>query len=137
MPTAPVKSKFAFEPTIEAALTNMKIIEEHGFNLENVFKSEPNSTIQPRFEFRDQDIVSKFFDISTDGEKLKNICFKGVDYPFRKDAVMSDEMRIANAEYWLTKGNSTKIRQSFCPNLTWMQPAFAYWSFLNMRCYVE
>ena len=110
MPTAPVKSKFSFETTIEAALTNMKIIEEHGFNLENVFKSEPNSTIQPKFEFRDQDIVSELFDLSTDGEKLKNICFKGVDYPFRKDVDLSDETRIADAEYWLAKGNNNSAR---------------------------
>ena len=62
MPTAPVKSKLAFDTTIEAAMTNMKIIEEHdGFNLENVFKSEPKSTIQRKFEFRDQDIVLETF----------------------------------------------------------------------------
>ena len=106
MPTAPVKSKFAFDTTIDAAMTTMQIIEEHGFNLENVFKSEPNSTIQPKFEFRDHDIVSELFDLLTDGEKLKNICFKGVDYPFRKDVDMSDETRIADAEYWLAKGSN-------------------------------
>ena len=81
----------------------MKIIEEHGFNLENVFKSEPNSTIQPKFEFRDQDIVSE--------KTLKFMWLKGVDDPFRKDLDMSDETRIAeDAEYWLTKGNNNSAR---------------------------
>ena len=89
MPTAPEKSKFSFETTIEAAL---------------------NSTNQPKFEFRDQDIVSELFDLSTDGKKLKNICFKGVNDPFRKDVDMSDETRIADAEYWLAKGNNNSAR---------------------------
>ena len=60
----------------------MKLIQDHDFNIDNIFKSEPDSTIQPKFEFRDQSIVSDLFDLSTDGEKLKNICFQGVTYPF-------------------------------------------------------
>ena len=101
MPKKPVKSKFIFENTIEAAESNMTLIQEYYFNIDNTFKSEPESTIQPKFKFWDQSIVSDLFDLSTDGEKLKNICFQGVTYPFRDDMDTSDETRIADAEYWL------------------------------------
>ena len=110
MPKKPVKSKFIFENTIDAAESNMKLIQDHDFNIDNIFKSEPDSTIQPKFEFRDQSIVSDLFDLSTDGEKLKNICFQGVTYPFRDDVDTSDETRIADAEYWLEKGNNNSAR---------------------------
>ena len=110
MPKKPVKSKFIFENTIEAAESNMTLIQEYDFNIDNIFKSEPDSTIQPKFEFRDQSIVSDLFDLSTDGEKLKNICFQGVTYPFRDDVDTSDETRIADAEYWLEKGNNNSAR---------------------------
>ena len=91
---------------MEAAVANIKLIEEYDFKLENVFSSEPNSTIHPKFEFRDEQSVSNLFDLSTDGEKLKQICFKGVDYPFRNDIDASDDTRIQDAEYWLEKGNN-------------------------------
>ena len=110
MPKKPVKSKFIFENTIDAAESNMKLIQEYDFNIDNIFKSEPDSTIQPKFEFRDQSIVSDLFDLSTDGEKLKNICFQGVTYPFRDDVDTSDETRIADAEYWLEKGNNNSAK---------------------------
>ena len=76
MPKKPVKSKFIFENTIKAAESNMTLIKKYDFNIDNVFKSEPNSTIQLKFEFRDQNIVSDLFDLSTDGEKLKIYVFK-------------------------------------------------------------
>ena len=82
MPPKPTRSKFIFENTIDAARANMKLIEEHDFNINNIFQSEPDSTIQPKFEFRDQGIVSQLFDLSTDSEKLKHICFACVTIPF-------------------------------------------------------
>ena len=51
MPKKPVKSKFIFENTIDAAESNMNLIQEYDFNIDNIFKSEPDSTIQPKFEF--------------------------------------------------------------------------------------
>ena len=110
MPPKPTRSKFIFENTIEAARANMKLIEEHDFNINNIFQSEPDSTIQPKFEFRDQGIVSQLFDLSTDSDKLKHICFDGVTYPFRDDVDTSDDTRIADAEYWLHKGNNKSAR---------------------------
>ncbi len=106
MPLPPTKSKFNFENTMEAAEANIQLIEKYHFKIEDVFTSEPDSTIQPKFEFRDEKLVSNLFDLSTDSEALKQICFKGVDYPFRKDIDASDETRIQDAEYWLEKGNN-------------------------------
>ena len=110
MPKKPVKSKFIFENTIEAAQSKIKLFEEFDFSIDNMFKSEPDSTIQPKFVFRDQSIVSDLFDLSNNGEKLKNICFQGVTYPFRDDVDTSNETRIADAEYWLKKGNNKSAR---------------------------
>ena len=53
----------------------MKLIQEYDFSIDNIFKSEPDSMIQPKFEFRDQGIVSDLFDLSTDGERLKKYMF--------------------------------------------------------------
>ena len=53
MPPPPTKSKFTFENTMEAATKNMELIERFNFRLEEVFASEPTSTIHPKFEFRD------------------------------------------------------------------------------------
>lgn len=106
MPPPPTRSKSTFENTIEAANKNIELIAKLNFRLEEVFASEPTSTIHPKFEFRDEKLVSKLFDLSTDGEALKQICFKGVDYPIREDADTSDETRIQDAEYWLEKGNN-------------------------------
>ena len=68
MPPKPTRSKFIFENTIEAARANMKLIKEHDFNINNIFQSEPDSTIQPKFEFRDRGMVWQLFDLSTDSE---------------------------------------------------------------------
>ena len=106
MPPKPTRSKFIFENTIDAARANMKLIEEHDFKINNIFQSEPDSTIQPKFEFRDQGIVSQLFDLSTDSEILKHIYFDGVTYPFRDDVDTFDETRIADTKYWLHKGNN-------------------------------
>ena len=109
-PQKPWPSQFHFRNTVQAAQANYDLLKNHNSDLAKVLWNETNTVTSPAYKFRSQEVVEPLLQLSTDADKLKSICFDGIQYPFRQDVDLSDPTRIKDAKYWLQKGNNKSAR---------------------------
>ena len=115
MPPQLQPSQFQFQNTRQAAQVNYDLLWDNDFDLAKVLRNENNTVTSPAYELRPHEVVEPLLDLSSDASKLKSICFKGIRYPLRQDADLSDTTRIEDAKYWLKKVNnkSTQGKTTF------------------------
>ena len=102
----PKPSQLCFEHSAHAAEHNLKILRQHDMDLTKVVMSERGSVTDPSYEFRSRDHLSPLFELSSDADKLKSICFSGVEYPFVPDADFTEEQRHKDIHFRLQKGHN-------------------------------
>lgn len=105
-PSPPQPSQLSFSNSPSAAAANYQLLQQHDFDLASVLTYEQNSVTSPGYEFRCQELLKPLLAFSSDSDKLNDLCFNGVDYPFRNDADLSDDTRLQDASARLQKGNN-------------------------------
>ena len=88
-PQKPRPSQF-FRNTVQAAQANCDLLKNHDFNLAKVLRNETTTVTSPAYQFRSWEVMEPLLQLSTDADKLKSICFDGIQYPFRQDVDLSD-----------------------------------------------
>eukprot|EP00979_Chaetoceros_neogracilis_P014856 scaffold4950_cov161-Chaetoceros_neogracile.AAC.2 len=102
----PLKSKFEFKNTAEAAKKNAHLLLHFKGNLQDAIDADGNSCLSPSTEFRQLEFIQPLLDLHEDGQKLVDIVSQGVSYPMRSDIDYTEELRISDVKAAIAQGNN-------------------------------